>query len=70
MHIESQKIIENKINQAFDKLLSIYEEEMERLAKRLSDLEIENQKLKLIISNLRLGKSVSKKDFHLHKINE
>ena len=70
MNIESQKIIENKINQALDNLLLIYEQERERLSKRVSELEIENEKLKLIIKDLRLGKMVSRKDFHLHKINE
>ncbi|MBQ9782781.1 MAG: hypothetical protein IJW26_06360 [Clostridia bacterium] len=70
MNIESQKIIENKINQALDNLLLIYEQERERLSKRVSELEIENEKLKLIINDLRLGKMVSRKDFHLHKINE
>ena len=69
MDIE-RKIIEDKINQAFDDLIVEYKEENIKLLKTINDLQIENKKLKNIILNLVKGNSPSKIDFHFHKIND
>ena len=64
------KIIEEKINKAFDDLISQYEEENAKLLKSVADLQKQNEKLKIIIRNLIKGKYPTKKDIHLHKAND
>ena len=64
------KIIEEKINKAFDDLLSQYVEENAELLKSVADLQKQNEKLKIIIRNLIKGKYPTKNDIHLHKAND
>ena len=68
MDIE-RKLIEDKINQAFDNLILEYKQENDKLLKTVADLQIQNKKLKNIIINLIKGNSPSKKDCHFHNVN-
>ncbi len=64
------KLIEDKINQAFDTLMLGYKEENDKLLKTVVELQSQNQKLKKIIGNLIKGSYPSKKEYHFHKVSD
>ncbi len=65
-----RKVIEDKINQAFEQLLLEYDNEKAKLLNTINLLQTENKKLKAIIGNLIKGNNPSKTDFHFHKVND
>ena len=64
------KLIEDKINQAFDNLILEYKKENDKLLKTVADLQKQNKKLKNIVINLIKGNNPSKKDCHFHNVND